>query len=88
VLKRANPPLEFIVTPLGVSLASQLRRRFCSRSHARSSGVATRPASISSVGMSMICPLIVPDRDSIDHVGVATHLITHPSSYPSIIIEY
>jgi hypothetical protein len=40
------------------------------------------------VVMSLLCPLIVPDRDSIDHVGVATHLITHPSSYPSIIIEY
>jgi len=38
--------------------------------------------------MSMICALIVPDQDAIDHVGVATHLIAEPSSNPSIIIEY
>ena len=36
----------------------------------------------------MICALIVPDQDAIDHVGVATHFIAHTSSNPSSIIEY
>lgn len=32
----------------------------------------------------MICALIVPDRDAIDHVGMATHLFATPELVPQL----